>query len=256
MVGTIVFLLVGVALWVAGGVLLYLRSRTQRKAGVMSRIETSGAGEVAALAPGTLVEVKGDLRCDAPLVSEMAGQSCAYYSSRVIREYLRQDRDDDDAGSDRRSETISQTERFAPFFVEDATGRVAVNAEGAEVDAKQVMDRFERDTGGGPSISLAGVTLNLGRGERTIGYRYVESVLPVDVPVYVLGAVQAGGVVGDVPEGEDARFIVSHRSEEALGQSLGKEAFWLGIVAAGLFLFGAIFAAVGLASALGYIQFQ
>jgi hypothetical protein len=57
----------------------------------------------------------------------------------------------------------------------------------------QVVDRFERGTGGvGSSISLGGATINLVGGERTLGYRYTESILPVATPVYVLGTVRSG----------------------------------------------------------------
>lgn len=256
MIGAIIFLLFGVIMLVAGGVLLYFRSRTLRKVGLMREVETTPASGVASLAPGALVELKGTLRCESPLVSEMAEKSCAYYSSRVVREYLEEDRGDDDVGSNRRSETLSHNERFAPFVVEDPTGSVPVNAEGAEVDAEQVVDRFERDEGG-PGISIKGVTLRLGDRERTIGYRYTESILPVGAPVYVLGAVRGDGSVGAPPPGDkNSRFLVSYRSEEALGESYGSSARWLTYIAAGLFLFGAVFAAVGVAAALGYVQFQ
>jgi hypothetical protein len=110
----------------------------------------------------------------------MAGERCAYYSSQVVREYL----EDDDSDSDQRSEVVAHNEQFAPFFVDDETGSVAVNADGAEVDARQVVDRFERGTGGiGSSISLGGATIQLGGDERTLGYRYTESILPVDAPI-------------------------------------------------------------------------
>src|SRR3712207_637783 len=194
MVAFLILLLFAIIFLVAGGVMLYFRSRSQQKAGLMTQTKTSNASDVSSLAPGTLVEVKGTLRCEEPLTSEMSEKSCAYYSATVTREYLERDHDDDDdVGSDRRSEIISQNVQFAPFSVEDATGSVPVNAEGAEVDARQVVNRFERNTGNeGPSISLGGATLNLGGGERTIGYRYTESILPIDAPVYVLGTVQIG----------------------------------------------------------------
>lgn len=252
MLAVVIFLAFGVALWVAAGVVLYFRQRTMKKSAAMGATETSNAADVGSLAPGSVVEVKGTLRCEAPLTSEMAGETCAYYSSRVVREYVREDHDDDKAGSDRRSETISHSERFAPFTVEDATGSVAVSAEGAEVDAKEVVDRFERHTGA-RSVTIAGATLSLGGGERTIGFRHVESILPVDAPVYVLGAVLAGGTIG-APEGGD-RFVVSHRSEEALTRQLGKDARLLGLIAAGLAVFGLVFAAVGVAGAAGIIDF-
>jgi hypothetical protein len=241
MVAFLILLLFAVIFLVAGGVLLYFRSRTKRKSALMSQTETSNASDVAGIAPGTLVEVKGTLRCEEPLTSEMAEQTCAYYSSTVTREYLRPDYDDDDVGSDRRTEIIAQNAQFAPFMVEDDSGFVGVHAEGAEVDARQVVNRFDRNTGNEGTFSLGGVSVNLGGGERTIGYRYTESILPVDAPVYVLGTVQEGGTIGAPPSGEKGhRFVVSHRSEEAHTQSLGKTALWFGVGGAASIVLGVV----------------
>jgi hypothetical protein len=242
MVASLILLLFAVIFLVAGGVLLYVRNRTRQKSALMGQTETSSASEVTGLAPGTLVEVKGMLRCEEPLTSEMAEKTCAYYSSTVTREYLERDYDDDDeVGSDRRSEIVAQNEQFAPFVVEDDSGSVAVDAEGAEVDARQVVNRFDRNTGNEGSFSLGGVTINLGGGERTIGYRYTESILPVDASVYVLGTAQEDGGIGAPQSGEEGhRFVVSHRSEEALGHSLGKTALWLGVGGAGALGLGVI----------------
>jgi hypothetical protein len=242
----LVLLLFAVIFLAAGGALLYFRNKNKQKAALMGQTETSNASDVSGLSPGTLVEVKGTLRCDEPLISEMANETCAYYSSKIVREYL--ERDYDDVGSDRRSEVVAQNEQFAPFTVEDATGRVPVNGEGAEVDARQVVDRFERNTGGnGPSISLGGATINLGGGERTLGYRYTENILTVDAQVYVLGTVQEDGTIGGPPSGKEGhRFVVSHRSEDALGQSLGKTVRWLGVGGIGAIVVGIALFAVGI----------
>jgi hypothetical protein len=247
MVTFLILLLFAVIFLVAGIALLYFRNKNKQKAALMVQTETSGASDVSGLAPGTLVEVKGTLRCEEPLTSEMAGKRCAYYSSKVIREYMERDYDDDDVGSDRRSEVVAHNEQFAPFTVEDSTGSVAVNAEGAELDAKQVVNRFDRNTGSeGPSISLGGATINLGGGERTLGYRYTETILPVDAPVYVLGSVQQGGGIGTPSGDEEHRFVVSHRSEEALGQSLGKTVLWLGVGGIASIAVGVVLLAVGI----------
>ena len=247
MVTFLILLLFAVIFVVAGIALLYFRNKNKQKAALMGQTETSGASDVSGLAPGTLVEVKGTLRCEEPLSSEMAGEKCAYYSSKVIREYMERDYDDDDVGSDRRSEVVAHNEQFAPFVVEDSTGTVAVNAEGAEMDAKQVVNRFERNTGSeGPSISLGGTTIHLGGGERTLGYRYTETILPVDAPVYVLGTVQQGGGIGTPSGDEEHRFVVSHRSEEALGQSLGKTVLWLGVGGIASIAVGVVLLAVGI----------
>jgi E3 Ubiquitin ligase len=248
MVAFLILLLFAVIFLVAGGVLLYFRNRTKQKSALMSQTETSNASDIGGISPGTLVEVKGTLRCDEPLTSEMAEKTCAYYSSTVTREYLRDDRDDDnDVGSDRRTEIIAQNVQFAPFMVEDDSGFVGVHAEGAEVDARQVMNRFDRNTGNEGSFSLGGVSVNLGGGERTIGYRYTESILPIDESVYVLGAVQEGGTIGAPHSGEKGnRFVVSHRSEEAHTQSLGKTALWLGVGGAAALVLGVVLLVVGI----------
>ena len=246
MVTFLILLLFAVIFLVAGGALLYFRNKNKQKAALMGGTETSNASDVSGLSPGTLVEVKGTLRCESPLTSEMAGERCAYYASQVTREYLERDYDDDDP--DRRSEVVAHNEQFAPFFVEDGSGAVAVNAEGAEMDAKQVVNRFERQTGGnGPSITLGGATINLGGGERTLGFRYTERVLPVDAPVYVLGTVQEDGSIGVPPPSQEGqRFVVSHRSEEALGQSLGKTVLWLGVGGIASIVVGVVLLVVGI----------
>jgi hypothetical protein len=246
-----IFLSFGILSWVAVGVLLYFRRRTLRKTEFMRRVQTSTAAEAAGAAPGTPVEIKGTLRCESPLRSEMADQVCAYYLSRVVREYEEMDRDaDGDSRIRRRSETVASNERSASFVVDDGSGTVGVRGEGAEVDALEVMDRFERDTGG--SITLGGFTVNLGGGERTIGYRYVENILPVDAPVYVLGVMREDGEVGaPQPEDEGSQFLISYRSEEQLEKKHRKDAFVLSMVALGLFFFGAVFVAVGVAAAAG-----
>jgi len=243
MVTFLILLLFAVIFLVACGALLYFRSKNKQKAGLMSQTETSNASEVSSLAPGTVVEVKGTLRCEEPLTSEMAERSCAYYISTVTREYLERDYDDDDVGSDRRSEILSQNEQFAPFSVEDETGSVPVSAEEAEVEADQVVNRFERDASG---LSIAGIPVRFGEGERTIGYRYTESILPVDAPVYVLGTVQEGGGIGAPQPGDkEQRFVVSHRFEEALSQSLGKTVLWLGVGAIAAIVVGVILLVIG-----------
>jgi hypothetical protein len=253
---TLVFSGFGILMWVAVGVLLYFRRRQLRKVDLMRRVETSSAAEVAGASPGTLVEVKGTLRCESPLRSEMAGQRCAYYLSEVLREYTETERDaQGDLRTVRRAETIASNERFAPFAVEDGSGGVGVRAQGAEIDALEVLNRFDEDTGGGGSVTLGGVTVNLGGGERTLGYRYRENILAVDRPVYVLGSVREDGQIGAPAEGSGERqFLITYRSEEHLEKKYKRDALVLGLVALGLFLFGAIFLAIGVAAATGVIS--
>jgi len=122
-----------------------------------------------------------------------------------------------------------------------------VHAEGAEMDARQVVNRFDRNVGNEGTFSLGGMTVNLGGGERTIGYRYTESILPIDEQVYVLGTVQEGSTIGAPPsDAMDHRFVVSHRSEEAHTQSLGKTALWLGVGGVASLVLGVVLLVVGI----------
>jgi E3 Ubiquitin ligase len=261
-----------VVFWALGGVMLYLRRQSRRKLALMSRVQTTEASPAYRVPAGTAVEVRGTLRCENPLTSEMAERSCAYYRSEIARVYVMQDSDPGPGGQSNTTthrEVVASETRFAPFSVEDESGAVGVRLEGAEVDAERVVERFEPHEGReGPMVSFAGQTIRLGGGRNTVGYEYTESILPLDRPVYVLGVAQEdgqigadavpvddpprplslgeGGEVGYLPSRADAerRFIVSHRSEEALAQAFGKSAFWTGLGAIGAFLLGAVLLAV------------
>jgi hypothetical protein len=275
-----VLFVVAVAFWAAGGLLLYVRRRARRKVDLIRQTQTTDASEISAFSPGTSVEVKGTLRCDSPLHSEMAEESCACYLSRVTREYVRSSgpSSDDTPGSHRSrqisSETLSEVARAVTFFVEDETGRVEVHPEGSEVDAKKVVDRFEPSAS--PGFTLGGAPVPFDEEASTLGYRYTESVLPTDAPVYVLGVVREDGGIGAGPGSVDApieelplmkggelaytlpssrdkerRFVISHRSEEVLAQDLARTVFWMGVAAGGALTLGIIAAVAGFIVAIG-----
>jgi len=195
----------------------------------------------------------------------MAGEVCTYFYSRVVREYSGSG--GDDGGSDRLSETLSEEARAVPFFVEDDTGKVKVHPEGSEVDVRRVVDRFEPSAN--PGFTLGGVPVSFDEDNDTLGYRYIESVLAVDAPVYVLGVVREDGDIGadttpvDAPiealplvrGGEletalpssrerERRFVISYRSEEALGRELARTSFWMGVGAIGTLALAAILTVV------------
>jgi hypothetical protein len=274
MLWLIVLFVLAVAFWAAGGLLLYVRHRTRRKVDLMRQTQTADASTVSEFSPGTTVEVKGTLRCASPLHSEMAEVSCACFFSRVTREYVRSSGTsfDDSPGSHHSrqtaSETLSEIVRAVPFFVEDSTGRVEVHPQGSEVDAKEVVDRFEPSAS--PGFTLGGAPVPFEEDANTLGYRYTESILPTDAPVYVLGVVREGGGIGAGPGPVDApveelplmkggelasslpssrdkarRFVISHRSEEVLGQDLARTVFWMAVAAVGSLAVGVIVAVAG-----------
>ena len=206
----------------------------------MAATETSNARDVAGKAPGTLVELKGQFRCSAPLVSEFAQKPCVWYRALTEREVEKRETDSDGKWRTRRDyETESDVTKFAPAVViEDATGSVAVEFNWAKVEGEQVHHRTE-SAGVGQSL-VSGL---LGAG--TLGYRYTEWVVAADIPVYLLGTVIAGGKIGKA-SGSKQPFVISIKSEEERSRSLGRSRVWelasavvAGLIAVGL-LAGAI----------------
>ena len=58
--------------------------------------------------------------------------------------------------------------------------------------------------------------------ERTLGFRYKEMHLPLDVEIYVLGVVGENRCIGAPPGGaKGQRFLISVNSEEARAAELG-----------------------------------
>lgn len=220
------------------------RSRIGAELATMLATETSGAGEVATKAAGSLVELKGPLRSNALLTAEFSAQPCIYYRALVEREVENVTTGSDGKRETRRQyDTVSSVEKHAPCRLEDATGSIAVDFEGAKVEAVQSHRRYEgAGLEGGVAVLVAGL---LGATGRTLGHRYTEWAMPADVPVYLLGTVTEAGFVGADLLGKNP-FIISHKSEEEREKSLGRTRLWLLVtavvlVAAALaFLAGAI----------------
>src|SRR6185437_12149845 len=109
---------------VAAGV-LFFRKRMIAERALMAKTQTSRAADVASLAPGTVVEVIGTLRCPAPLKAEFSSLPCAWFNSEITRTVERAN----NQGSD--TTRIHHNTMHAPCAVEDASGRVALNLDGA-----------------------------------------------------------------------------------------------------------------------------
>jgi hypothetical protein len=234
---SLVLLIIGiVALAVAGG-LLYWGRRVQRDVNLLRAAVPTRAGEVMNAFPGELVSISGTSRSDRDHKSQHAKEPCVYYSFQVVREYERTSRDSKgNRSTSRASETIASHESSVPFHVEDSTGRARVIPDGATFDAKQILNRYEPYAGEATTISIGSFSVALGSGgDRTLGHRYVESIIPVDAPVFALGVVDEQGNVGR-PEGnsQGRRLFISYRSEEALRHEWQRRARWLAYSAIGL----------------------
>ena len=250
--------IIGIVLILVGVALLFVRQSQQGKLRQIVGVETSTAKGLIGLAQSVrqdleklgqtgegfhqIVEVKGAIRADSPLTSEIAKQPCVYYDASVIREYEETYWETNSQTNQRvqrtrrSSETVSHDSQSTSFWIEDSSGRIKVNPEGADLDSVQVVDRFEPAEAaqggvlsfGGFRFDLAGFSLG-GPGTRTLGYRFKERIIPLDRPAYVLGEVVDDGaeLVIQKPREGGRRFIISLKSEEELVRSTGSTVQWL-----------------------------
>ena len=224
-----------VAVLVAAG-LWWWRMNIGRELALMAATATSSVRDIAGRAAGTLVELKGQLRTAAPIIGEFSGKEAVYVRSLVERDVEKIGTDSDGKTKrDRSYETVTNVERHAPAELEDATGRVAIALDGANVEAVQVHQRYEPDAGVG---SLVGALL--GSSSNTRGHRYTEWIIEAGVPIYVLGSVTSTAAVGADPNGKNP-FVVTFKSEEERTKSLRSTRVWLVVAIAFLAILAAAF---------------
>lgn len=228
-------MVVGGVLLVLGAFLIFLRRKAQSKLLEIKFVKTSTSGELKELAdsikqelgtPGfrQLSEVKGVITCDRPLTGELSKQPCVYYTMNVSERYEETYTERDQQGRDVRrtrtgSSTVASNTQRVDFFVKDETGKIRVNPNDADIDAVQVVSKYE--PGQRSTVTFGAVAFNVSGaagGRRILGYEFSESIVPLDRRVYVLGEAtdMSGELVIQKPQEKDKPFIVSLKSEEEL----------------------------------------
>lgn len=198
-----------------------------------------------------ITEVKGRVGCDHSLTSELTETACVYYRMKVDWEF--EEIFYEEEGGKRiehkreREETLAENKESVPFWIEDETGRINIDPEGAELIAEETLSRTEDDEG------LPDEEVRMGRfameapwktndeEQRPKEYRFEEEAIPIGSEVYVLGeAVDSDGVLRVQKPLRGGKFIISTRREESLLRE-GK------LTMIGLILGAIVFGLVGLA---------
>src|SRR5689334_7432603 len=193
--------------------LLWWRWRVVRELRVMSSVEVSGAGSVATMPAGAVVEVAGTLRVRQPLTAEFSGQPCAYYKAEIEREEVYYERDRQGREERRtRTTTVYSNMKFGQCLIEDSTGRVGIDFEGADVEAVQTVNEPCPPPGQMQMSGVVGGVLSALANSNS-SYRRKESIFAPDIPVFVLGEVREGGLIGKPAKGSHNKiFVISHKS--------------------------------------------
>ncbi|MGM0601056.1 MAG: GIDE domain-containing protein [Candidatus Rifleibacteriota bacterium] len=182
---------------------------------------------------GKMVEVKGKLVIEEPLLSPFTKRKCVFYHSTVVDEvrkvYMSEGRKRQriyhSTSTDERSNDI--------FFIEDDTGKIQVDPEGFEIDSRTVLNKKESKPG---EKGLNFGTIFKPYGEKIIAVITKEKILPVGQKAYAIGELFVSGskiFIGSDPLKEKTCFI-STKSEEFLVSSnisKSKKNFVVGIVA-------------------------
>jgi hypothetical protein len=232
-----VLVVLGVIALVIAAVCLWFHRKKGQERALMAATPTSKAAEIATLAPGMVVEVKGTLRCATPLTGEFSQQRCVYFKAEIQREevYYRRDSQGRDQRETRTTPVHSNCQHAACTVVDDS-GQVALHLEGADVEGQLVVNRRESETQG-----LAASVINLASGRS--GHSTLittETILPSDVPIYVLGEVQADRSIGRPATGSKNKvFVVSQKSEEQRDRALASAMVGLLVAATVLAVLGA-----------------
>lgn len=241
-------------MWIAGLVLIAISAvlafcyRSQkRRLGAIQSTQTSQVQLLRELAQSMkegvgegaftyLTEIKGKIVCKVPLQSELEGVECVYYSMRIEREYEETYYETDQEGRRTRrtrtsSDTVAENKRSTLFLVDDNTGQIQVDPDGADFVTEKVVSRFE--AGGEPSggeLRLGSFSLRLPSltgDRRTLGYRFEEEAIPVGRNIYVLGeATELNGELR-VQRPQEGQFIISLKGEEELVRQSQSATTWL-----------------------------
>lgn len=222
-------------IFLALAVLLFIVSAShKRKLGLIRLTETSTIAELRALAETgdehalhTPVEVKGTVVCNEPLLAELSETSCVYYAMKVEWEFEEIFYEDDErtkvSHSREGSEVLAKEKRHVPFWVEDYTGRILVDPEGAEIIAEKTLLRIETDEGAPDSMITMGAFameapwLTSLEERQPREYHFEEDAIPVGAEIYVLGeaSVRDGELILQ-KSSRGGRFLISVKREEEL----------------------------------------
>ncbi len=232
-----VLAVIALAFAAAAVVCIWYWHKQGQEIALMAATETSRVAELSARPVGSVVELKGILRCHEPLTAEFSGQPSVWYRALIEREIVYYQKNSKGQSERRtRREKVSDNVRSAACTIEDDSGSVALSFHDATVEAEETVRRYDPAATSAGSIvgDLVGSALGTGSDR---GLHYTETALLPDRPIYVLGTVLPGGRVGRAQDGR-APFVISYKSEEERARSLGRSRLLLLVAAAGCILIG------------------
>ena len=176
------------------------------------------------------VELDGKCVCQSPLTSHVGEVACVYFRWSVTEEWKRTTWHVDKHGipyttTETGHIVVASGSSMAGFYLQDETGYVWVEPAGAEIEARETLNRevtasSELYYAKGPAGSISGST-----GRRT----FTEHTLAVGVQLFIRGrASERPDIVAAQikhEENEDI-YIISDRKEAEIANSMGTRSFF------------------------------
>ncbi|MEM9218044.1 MAG: E3 ubiquitin ligase family protein [Cyanobacteria bacterium P01_F01_bin.150] len=263
------FLVVGVILLLVAIALFFVQKSQTNKAFSLQSAQAATAADLETMAQAIAddigggswreyVKVWGNITCDRPLQSPLKSADCVFYKTTVTWEYKEEVTKTDSDGkqtteTEKHSETLSSERQSVPFWVQDETGAIQVDPEDADLETINVVKEFQPNQPRGGMLSYGSFSLDVspyGRrsGRQTVGYRYQESIVPIDRKGLVVGMVSdhTGELVIQKPLKSDQKFIISLKNDEALTQAVKQGAKQASYGMIGCGVLGVIFIVLGL----------
>jgi hypothetical protein len=207
-----------IAFWYQRSKLNVMKHTETRSAKDLVDTARAVAADIGGGAFAELTEVKGIVRCQAPLTSEIAKIPCVYYHMTITRQYEERYHERDQQGrmvtrTRQGSDEVASNTRRTLFQIEDETGCITIDSTDGQLTTEKVHSRFE------PGSQLdAAYSMMTGAASRTLGYTYEKWAIPVGHRLYVLG--EATDTSGELrvqrPTDKGQHFLVSTKTEEAL----------------------------------------
>ncbi|MGP1384334.1 MAG: E3 ubiquitin ligase family protein [Thainema sp.] len=203
------------------------------------------------------VRLWGEVRSDQPLQSPLNQTPCVYYTMTVTQEYEETVTEKDDDGNTkqttrRSSETVSRNQQSIPFQLHDDSGIITVDPDQADIETVKILDEFRPDNDVAGKISFGSFSFSIGHSistprRRILGYRFTESILPVNREALIVGMVtDSTGKLAIRKPLDDKKYIITLKPYEVLTKAAdnnAKTAFYVAIATA---ILGAIFLLIGI----------
>ncbi|HPT46661.1 MAG TPA: GIDE domain-containing protein [Candidatus Rifleibacterium sp.] len=214
------YMLLGIAFIILGGFIAYMWFKVRRKISNMVNTPTSPIGTLlkSQSSQGRIVEIKGRLVAgNALLKAPYTDRNCVFFHS-VSKDKLKEVFSNS-KGQKRSRITHNVTEDIISselFYVEDNTGRIAIDPQGFQIEAQTVMNK-ERPTDNNPGKGLFGI-FQPDYGTYCVAVIKEEKILPEKHPVYVIGELfhSPQGPFISAPTAKSSTAFLSLKTEETL----------------------------------------